>query len=201
MPPESGVADAPGPGRATDRSALGGVPWNPANSRWARRGASPRPVGAPPLAGVHASILRNDRTVSGKGRRRHRKMGRQADPSSPWPPSSTVHTCSPWQRSSPHRCRRRPRCRPVTASSWGRQPHLIAGSDGRQGPAKARAEEAAHRVHRKASAPTRSRSCTSRRLRDLRHLVSIPRDSWVGIPGHGPGKDQLGVRLRRPRSC
>ena len=55
--------------------------------------------------------------------------------------------CWPWQRSSPHRCRRRQRLPASDASSWGRN-YLIVGSDGRQGLTKAQAEEVAHRVHR-----------------------------------------------------
>ena len=71
------------------------------------------------------------------------------------------------------------------ASSWGRN-YLIVGSDSRQGLTKAQQKE----LHTGSTEGQRTDTIMIMHvpLFGTPTLVSIPRDSWVGIPGYGQGK-------------
>jgi LCP family protein required for cell wall assembly len=71
------------------------------------------------------------------------------------------------------------------ASSWGRN-YLIVGSDSRQGLTKAQQKQ----LHTGSTEGQRTDTIMLMHvpLFGTPTLVSIPRDSWVGIPGYGQGK-------------
>jgi len=144
-------------------------------------GSSPRPVGAPPRP-VQPPIPRTI-APSRKGRRRHRKWGAKriiltavAVFTVYLLAVATVFATSVSKTAA----------LPASdASSWGRN-YLIVGSDSRQGLTKAQQKK----LHTGSTEGQRTDTIMIMHvpLFGTPTLVSVPRDSWVGIPGYGQGK-------------